>query len=325
MTFVSSLNKAIGGYFELELPPLTGDYHQGALKYQSARSAFLSLLRSMPDVQRIWMPYYICDSMLTPVKAAGKEIIFYSLDEKFTPKDKIKLAPTDILLYVNYFGVCKQQAQEILQNLNPAQVVIDCSQAFYSAPYDCLATIYSPRKFFGIPDGGLLVTSRSVSLPEGQDNGSVDRMQHLIHRLASPPESGYESYKQAENSLQEIEPKRMSALTEHLLGAIDYSSIKRQRQENFWYLHKHLGKTNQLDFAKIDATPLCYPYIPTKQVNKELLLKNRIYTATYWPDVLQRTDPQSIEANFVHHLTAIPCDQRYTALDLDSIISNLNN
>ena len=320
---MSSQNKSIGGYFELELPPSSDDYHQGALKYQSARSAFLSLLRSLPQVQRVWMPYYICDSMLSPVQASGKEILYYSLDEQLKPSGQIELASTDILLYVNYFGVCSQHVQYILRRLDPAQVVIDCSQAFYSAPIDCLATIYSPRKFFGIPDGGLLVTSHPVILPEFQANGSESRMHHLIHRLTLPAESGYESYKQAESSLQEIEPKRMSALTERLLGTIDYNTIKRQRQDNFRHLHEHLSATNQLSFETTDAAPLSYPYMPTKSVNKYLLLKNRIYTPTYWPDVLHRVHPNSMEAVFTKNLISIPCDQRYSKSDLNKVITLL--
>ena len=35
---------AIGGYFELELPPPRGERYPDALRYQSARAAFLALL-----------------------------------------------------------------------------------------------------------------------------------------------------------------------------------------------------------------------------------------------------------------------------------------
>ena len=50
--------KAIGGYFELELPRGQDDYYPQALKYQSARAAFYALLL-FAKPQRVWMPYYI--------------------------------------------------------------------------------------------------------------------------------------------------------------------------------------------------------------------------------------------------------------------------
>lgn len=322
---MSSHNKAIGGYFELELPPAGPDFHKGGLKYQSARSAFLSLLTSMPDVKRVWMPYYICDSMLAPVQSAGKEIIYYSIDEKFNIKDDIELSSNEILLYVNYFGICSSQVKNTLQRLNPMQVVIDCSQAFYAEPSDCLATIYSPRKFFGIPDGGLLVTGYPVMYPDVQDNSSEDRMKHLIHRLALPPESGYENYQKAENSLLDIEPKRMSALTDRLLGSIQYDTIKRQRLKNFLFLHEHLGTTNHLNIDINNSTPLCYHYLPKNPIKREALIKNKIYTATYWPDVLNRAPPLSTEKHLAQYLIAIPCDQRYKENDLTEIIKAIKN
>lgn len=319
-----SQNNTIGGYFELELPPPRVDYHRGAIKYQSARSSFLSLLRSLPEVQRVWLPYYICDSMLSPVKAACKEIIFYSLDEQLKPKEQIELAKTDILLYVNYFGVCNQQVRDILKTINPAQVVIDCSQAFYAEPTKCLATIYSPRKFFGIPDGGLLCTSHTVSLPDAKDDCSENRMKHLIQRLAYSPESGYENYKQAENSLQDFEPKRMSSLTEKLLSTVNHTLIKKKRQRNFRYLDENLGSRNKFFLTETGSGPLCYPYMPVAPVCIELLLKKRIFTPSYWLDVLSRVHPHSVEANLTQHLIPIPCDQRYSLKNLKSIIEVIN-
>ena len=322
---MSSLDKAIGGYFEFELSSGAGTYHQGVITYQSARAAFLSLLRSLPNVQRVWMPCYICDSMLSSVHAAGKEIVFYNVDSQFYPKRNISLRSSDVLLHVNYFGVCGQQVKELLNEFNSEQIIVDASQSFYSEPSNCLATIYSPRKFFGVPDGGFLATTHPVKLPEDRDEDSVNRMQHLFTRIAFSPELGFKRYKQAEDSLQELEPKRISKLTERLLDSIDYRSIQKQRKENFNYLHERLGKTNQLSLEITDLTALCYPYMPNRQLSREFLRQNKIYIPTYWPEVLSRPHSQGAEEKFVNSLFAVPCDQRYKRSDLDSIIFFMSN
>ena len=70
---------------------------------------------------------------------------------------------------MNYFGVCEKVQDELLLKYNSEQLVFDHSQAFFTPPKKCLATIYSPRKFFGVPDGGLLFTEVKIQLPKNQD------------------------------------------------------------------------------------------------------------------------------------------------------------
>lgn len=266
------------------------------------------------------MPHYICDSMLAPVKAAGIEICFYSLSEQMGIADSIALDSADILLYVNYFGVCSNQVEKVLKKFNPSQVVLDCSQAFFAAPKSCLATIYSPRKFFGLPDGGLLFTQLDIDLPEAVDESSEKRMRHLIARLGGAAESGYTDYKLAEVSLNKLEPKRMSLLTERILRAIDFEATRIQRNKNFHALHETLNRSNKLgvDLEDVDG-PMCYPYFSDNHSLKTTLLSGRIFIPTYWPDLLVRLDVPVFEEGLVKNIHPLPCDQRYDVGDMDDI------
>lgn len=315
MIFVLSQNSAIGGYFELELPVGSGSFYPEALRYQSARSAFYALLMHCKP-KRVWMPYYICDTMLAPLGQAGVEIIFYSLNRDFTIADKVELGPDDKLLYVNYFGLCSSHQDELLQRYNPEQIIFDHSQAFFCSPKPCLATLYSPRKFFGVPDGGLLVTKLEMLEPESIDDASIYRSVHLLQRLAGEPEDGYEAYQRAEKSLQDIDPKRMSLLTERILASINYQVVKRARESNFRALHQQLGAENTLEISvdKI-AGPMLYPFIPSENAkNMKLdLIKNRCFVATYWPECLIRLGGFDNEKKLVENLVALPCDQRLGA------------
>lgn len=318
-----TMDTAIGGYFELELPPTDNTFYQQAHRYQSARAAFLALLRQSPTVKRVFMPYYICDAMLAPVQAAGKNICFYSLDEKLAVEPQVALGAGDLLLYVNYFGVCTNQCDDLLQRFNPTQIVLDCSQAFYAQAKNCYATIYSPRKFFGIPDGGLLVTASAISLPEFQDTGSKDRMRHLIKRLGGTAEDGYQDFKNAEDSLDDMEPRGMSTITHRLLQAIDVEAARVARNKNFSYLRKFLDKTNTLDIPKYIDSPHCYPYLPQKPVKRENLTAHRVFLATYWPDVHNRVEDNSFESKLANQLLPVPCDQRYDEATLSRVLSLL--
>ena len=303
----------------MELPSPRLTKYQGALKYQSARSAFFALLQASKPT-RVWMPYYICESMLAPVKAAKIEIRYYSINNQLGIADDITLAATDLLLYVNYFGICSGQVEKVLARFSPSQVVMDFSQAFFAAPQNCLATIYSPRKFFGLPDGGLLFTQLNISVPEAVDIGSEKRMRHLIARLGGTAESGYADYQLAELSLNEFEPKRMSLLTERIFGAIDFEAVRTQRNKNFYYLNKNLNESNSLriDLEDVDG-PMCYPYFSDNPELRDILITKRVFIPTYWPEVLRHAGKNSFEALLINQCFPIPCDQRYRENELSRI------
>lgn len=315
---------AIGGYPELELPPAKQTWHENAMQYQSARAAFAALLQNMPEVRRVWMPVYICDSMLSPLKFAGKECAFYNIDEQFNIAASIQLKEDDLLLYVNYFGVCEPGVHRVLERFNPQQVIIDCSQAFFTSPYECLATIYSPRKFFGVPDGGLMFANREIVPPHEQDNDSILRMEHLITRLAVSAEAGYASYQRAEASLENCSPKAMSELTRKLLGVIDYLAVQRKRLENFSALHEALGEENQLNIDSATVTPLCYPFFPAKKIDIKRLAEKRVFIPTYWSDAASRDAISEFESDLINGLISIPCNQKLNLKpEIDFLVGNI--
>lgn len=316
--------KAIGGYFELELPNGQGHYYPQALKYQSARAAFYALLLFIKP-KRVWMPYYICDSMVAPLIKAGVEIYFYSLNKDLSIQEDFDLQKSDLLLYVNYFGVCSHIQDSILKKYNKEQVVFDHSQAFFVPPMDCLATIYSPRKFFGVPDGGLLVTSLNMTEPEKQDTGSFARTSHLLHRLAGEPEDGYMAYQANEKNLEDFQPRKMSVLTERLLNSIDYDLVKQVRNTNFKKIHSQIGHGNAFKINQENINgPMGYPYLAKNSELRNSLIKRRVFIPTYWPEVLERPGVTSTEKQLVENMNLIPCDQRYNKKDIIRIAEYVN-
>ena len=310
----------VGGYFELELPKAKLFLYPQSLKFQSARASFLALLRAGKP-KRVWMPHYICDSMLAPLRYTGVEVTFYSINTQFDIVDKFELPANDWLFYVNYFGVCSQNIDRIMSRFYKNQVVLDYSQSFYAAPRECLANIYSPRKFFGVPDGGLLITNLLIAIPSEIESGSVVRSTHLLKRLAVSAESGYADYQQAELSLVEFEPHQMSSLTRRILNSVDFEAVRTRRNNNFHFLHKRLGKINKLLIDPLSINgPLCYPFFIAKAGIRQRLIRERIFVATYWPDVLDRVDDSSCEASLVKNIIPLPCDQRYGKEEMKKII-----
>lgn len=315
---------AIGGYFELELPAAATDYHAGALRLQSARAALLLLLQQGKP-SAVWLPWYLCQSMLEPLQACGIAIRRYALDAQLQPAELPQLASGEWLLYVNYFGLCDAAVERLLAHYPAGQLIIDQSQAFYSPARSCLANIYSPRKFFGVPDGGYLYSSAALTAPAEQDQGSLARCSHLLARLNAAPEPGYAAYAANEAGLSGLPPLRMSALTERLLQNLAYDAISARRRANYAYLDHHLAARNQLQLrCASTATPLCYPLLlPPGQAARlrPALVAQRIYTPVYWPEVARLTGLPDTEARLVQDSLFLPCDQRLGQLELDRLLA----
>lgn len=317
-------NSALGGYIELGLPEYP-EYITSPYLFQSARAAFLALMLTCKP-KKIWLPYFICDSIINPLVANGFNVDHYFINNSFDVSENVKIGESDVLLYVNYFGVCDEVVEKLLSRFDMSRVVLDYSQAFFSRKFQCLATIYSPRKFFGLPDGGLLVTDMKVNIADFErDINSIDRVEHLLGRLVDEPERYYKKYIESENSLVENKPLLMSFLTQRLLKSINYRKYKEKRSRNFDYLRKNLSGINHLILSDANKAPLCYPLLLQQEIDKRVFLENRIYIPTYWLDVLKRVDDFSCESKLVKNLIAIPCDHRYKEKDLERIIVLINN
>lgn len=321
-TILSEINaRSIGGYFELELPQRGKNLYPDAFKYQSARAAFLAVLRAyMP--KRVWLPKYICDAMLTPLQMEKIECVWYELDSQMAVSGEVHLETNDLLVYVNYFGLHNKNVYDLLRRFPSQQVVLDYSQSFFDSPTKAvLATIYSPRKFFGLPDGGLLVSKLTDAVAPEQDKGSIARSLHLLKRLDGSAEEGYADYQLAEQSLSDCEPKQMSRFTERILDSVNYDLVRNIRYENFLYLHLELGNINQfeIDLEEIVA-PLCYPFITNDPALRLRMNANRIFVPVYWVDALDRVGNEWSE-KMIKNLLPLPVDQRYRREDMKRIVS----
>jgi hypothetical protein len=309
----------IGGYFELELNSHRNKLDKWGVAYQSARASLYALIKQK-KCERIWLPKYICGCVIPPIESLDIEILKYDIDLDFRIKSKIPLRDTDLLLYVNYFGICDLQEEELISEYTADQIIFDHSQAFYSRPKDVAATIFSPRKFFGLPDGGFLYTNTVIEDEYEVDTDSIERSKFLLTRLSSGAEAGYNEFKIADESLNDFYPKKMSTLTRKLLSSVDIDSVKTQRNINFNYLHSRLKKINELVIPNNINAPLCYPLLIRLDGLRDFLIKNKLFIAKYWPDVMESVDSGSVEDILVNNLLAIPCDQRYQEKDMNDII-----
>lgn len=315
--------KEVGGYFELELNK--GDeFHKNAIRLNTGRNAFEYVLLAK-SYNKVFLPYYTCDAMLEPITKLKLDYEFYHIDESFRPIFDFKsIKKDDVFVFNNYFGICDIQVQEVSKNCE--NLIVDNSQAFFSKPLPNIDTFYSPRKFFGLPDGAYLYTNMFLEKELERDLSS-SRFSHLLGRIEFGAEKYYQEYKKIENSLSSEPIQTMSFISERILKSIDYSTVFERRRKNFKYIHSILSATNHIDISlKQDSgVPMVYPFL--NEIGgklKEHLINHHIYVATYWPNINERlNNKNTCEANFQKNLLGLPIDQRYSINEIKRMLNIL--
>lgn len=313
---------AIGGYFELELRQ--GEhYHKNALRLNSARNCFEYILLAR-EYKKVYIPYYTCEVLLQPLQRHGISYEFYSINGDLEPTEQKQLQPKEAFLYTNYFGL-KQCCVERLAKLYESQLIVDNAQAFYAPCLNGIDTFFSPRKFFGVADGAYLHTDCLLKIDFPQDK-SYTRMQHLLERIDVGAEDGYASFKRNDASLNNQPICKMSKLTDRILCGIDYDAVKVKRRDNFCYLHHALQQSNFLK-VKLQSgdVPMVYPFYTENLKLRAQLIKERMFVATYWPNVFGWCNLTDFEYSLANYIIPIPVDQRYGNEEMNQIIKIIQN
>ena len=313
--------KTIGGYMELQIPK-GFSYYPSLIALNTGRNALEYIIR-IKKYKTIYLPYFTCEVLLEPLHKLNIDYRYYKLDEDLDPIIDFELDDHSCFLYTNYFGIKTNTVKRLSTSIK--NLVIDNAQAFYAAPIKNVDTFYSCRKFFGVPDGAYLHTSHEIGLNLQMDY-STSRFSHLIKSIDYGIESAYSDYLKNNEVLCNSDIKKMSLLTSQLLAAIDYDYCAKMRRNNFNYLHKYLEKINLLDINFVyDEVPMVYPLLLADSTIKEQLIRNKIFVATYWPNVFDWADPDSYEYFLSKNLITLPIDHRYTLTDMRRILTVLNS
>lgn len=310
----------IGGYFSLELP-FHEEYHKDALHLNTGRNC-LEYILITKSYKKVYIPYYCCEAILTPIKRQGIEYSFYQINQQFELTSSIELNNKEALLYINYFGI-KQDYVDYLADKYGNNLIVDNTQAFFSNPIRGIDTFYSCRKFFGVPDGAYLYTNKQNNQDFAREL-SYMRMSHLIKRIEFCAEDAYSDFLASENAIDSAPIRWMSQITARIMQSIDYDHVALRRKENYRFLDNALRGSNQLQFQMSQETvPMVYPYLSIDSTIKKRLILNKIYVATYWPNVLQWCSSNNWEYKIAKDCVFIPLDQRYSIAHMQMIVNTI--
>ncbi len=316
----------IGSFLELDLKQ-TGEYYSGSenvARLNSARSGIYHAMR-LYGCSVIYLPYYLCPSVGLFLSRKDIEIIKYRINNQFEPQIDF-IEDGAAVLIVNYFGILsKSKLLSLVRKYE--RVIIDNCPSFYSEPMEGCYSVYSTRKFFGVPDGCYVIgTNAERYIDEYGQDYSSDTSSFLLKRHEIGCNASYAGRMKNEERIDASDILNMSELTRVLLSGIDYESIKSKRRENFRIACDLYRKINIIDpeiFTDKNSTPMVYPLVIKDEGFVDKLREKKIYTGRWWKSVLSEVPENSFEAWMSNFMVPVPIDQRYGSRELEYVSRNI--
>lgn len=311
------ISKEIGGYLDME--QYSGSlYHDGALALSSGRACLQYLIEAR-EIAEIWLPNYICSSVVAPCRAAELVVKRYEISLDLQPDWDTVSDSVGFLYLVDYYGALSEQTIERALKRFDGRIIVDETENFFRRPLPGVDTLYSVRKYFGVPDGAFLYTDARIGRELPRDE-SRERMRHLLGRFEKSASDFY-SEAQNNNALFADRPVcKMSHITENILRSLDYGLIAKRREANYEYLEERLASISSLRLD-MPTGPFAYPYEVDDGLElKRRLAEHRIYVPTLWPNVLTDAPVGSVAYRYAANVLPLPIDQRYETNDMQIML-----
>lgn len=295
----------------------------------SARAAIALLLESIRPLN-VWLPSYLCAALLDVV-ASRARVSWYPIGPDLRPADPAWLEDVetgDVVVVVDYFGFPAPAGLCTAARDRGAFVLEDASQALLTAGVgvEADAVVFSPRKFAGIVDGGILrVTAGPAQLrqPTAPPPDSWWRialeaaMGRAEYDRGSGDRGWFESFRLAEEAIPDGR-YAMSALSADLLSVIDFAEVADRRRSNYRRLLSRLPDRAVLPALADGVVPLGFPVrLRHRDRVRQALFANEMFAPTHWP--IEKLVPSGFSDSLALASTilTLPCDQRCSEDDMD--------
>lgn len=338
----------LGSEFDLDVTRLADTDHtiftylEGfhAIYTDSGRSA-LRLLSDRLFGETVLVPDYICGSVPMALPE-GCSVIYYPVDRFFCIdmeglETLVREHAPCFLYLMHYFGSLQQR--ECLERIGELKkfgltVIEDTTHSLFTAPRTvgdvCLASL---RKWFPVPDGGVLYAADRGLLPKPpkEKKAASRKVEAMVLKKLYLKDNldCNAKYREIFTGEEEAFDRQkgvygMSDMARFLLSHFEVGSMCRQRQRNAGQLLEELARMGYE--AAIKALPsdvlLALPvYAKERDRLRAYLMERRIYCAVHWPP----THPAVYgDTGWMgEHILSLPMDQRYGQEEMEYLLENL--
>ena len=315
--------REFGGYnvFSSDRKPFNISSREETVYWLNLGRNALRLLLESVSPKKIFVPSYSCETVHKVVEEIVQDVVYYHIDLDFLPVLGEEVSSSDYFIVNDYYGICQRKIDYFFENFN-GNLIIDSSQSFFSQYNIKHSKFTSPRKFFGLTDGGILETNSDCSkiFNQLEIDKSSKRIEHIFACDETSKNEEYQSYLSYRRSIQNLPLMKVSVSTQVLFNTIDIEYCRKRRLENFKIIHECINDKNEikLDF---DIAPMFYPFlIPTGNSLKKKLINSKIYLPSYWPKSPYINEFSPFEEHLRLNLCCIPIDQGISKEEMHYIV-----
>jgi len=297
--------------------------------FNSLGNALLIYLLNHSTYYRIHIPAYCCSSISKKLERYHIRFKFYNNEAGLALSHSFinNLDGGDLLVVANIFGVMDENLNQIIElsKNRGVHLVIDSAHSI-AFEAQAQATLYSPRKFIGIPDGGILDTCQSLEIAVSNDKVHQVDLGHLSLRKAGRISEGYIRFLENEKKIEDAAPCAMSFLSRDIVTSFPIEQSIVQRLNNFSMLHTALYSYNDI-FSNYHiprlASPLYYPFLHREGKRiRDSLITMGVFCPVFWRGI--ETLPLSMyEKRLLNDCVLLPIDHRYGQNHMDLVIDYL--
>lgn len=336
---IPARQRIIGGMFALEtVSPnrSTPPFLKGKpVLLANARSG-IALLAKLLSPAHVWMPSYLCEVMIKAVDELRASVRFYEVDYDLSLSSSEwieSVQSNDLVVLIDYFGFPCDPYYINRAKERGAWVLEDGCQALLSEAVGRSSdfVLFSPRKFLGVPDGGILVCNHELPgdaiLTETPPSAWWLKAlsASLLRRefdLYGGDRRWYELFQETEES-GPIGPYAMSELSKVLLQhGFDYPMMAEKRIRNYELLADALAEFALLPSLPGGVVPLGFPIrLKDRDRVRQALFSHEIYPPVHW--AIRGVVPEEFRDShrLASEIMTLPCDQRYGKDDMDRMIA----
>jgi hypothetical protein len=332
---VGKADRILGGVFGLESPVFPGRTLFSGLNaefFLSVRCALYALVH-VHRPGSAWLPSYLCGAILAPFLKSGVPVRFYPIDRDLRVSDTSwlnEIRAGDLAVVIHYFGFPNRSFPAEQVKRAGALLVEDASQALFLPRQfrESTCVLYSPRKFLGVPDSGVMVSTgetgaESVPLDEPPLAWWRQAVAMSLARrdfdLTGGPNDWFARFQRVESEFP-IGLYRASDLSRMLVAAVDYEAIRTRRRASYGRLLDGVGRHALFPELGPEVVPLGFPVRVEAGIRDSVLRRlhaAKVYAAMHWP--IDGIVPASFHQSHGLALSSLTllCDQRCTEQDMD--------
>ncbi len=311
---VGSTSDEIGGEFHLQDFPCDGldPWPVRQSFFGTGRAALIALCRRRMVAHpraRLFVPDYFCPEVVSSLRTRDISVLFYTDHpaQSGPELERLPVAPWDMVLAVNYFGVRSGDYWGAWRDVNPAIALIEDHshdpQSRWAQSSNADFAFASLRKTIPVPDGAVVWSPRGLPLPEAVSSspniGSALKLAAMIYKRRyldsgkADPElkAGYlELQAQGEEMFSELNCEAISAWSQDLVCHGMPSAWRRRREYNVRSLLMRAPSVLR-GRPLFDSWPAGHcPFNPiyvfddetAREVIRGRLISAQVYTPVHW-------------------------------------------